>query len=466
MCTTALWLRTLKKLFLTANLSHFHIDELDEQPIPSNLASDNKSVSSFPLTRFLYQPYLERMAAIPPPKVPSTPHNQKRSEGPLPSLVSTLRSDNRDQLISLLSLDPSSNSLNFDDIGDIGNKPLQITHKNRLVFANESLRTLLVYHTLPDPSTRSSTLLKNKNRKGKGGAASSLFTHEETSLGLDRNNPFGIVGTRILFDNHDSYSDSNAENVSPGSFTMTGTGPAGNSQGQGTETIYNPHSQNQMFGDSVYDQRDETDGASVVIYFIHPSPEHIQRVSKAIHAATNGSANNPFAGNSIKSRITKHRIVFLPRINALSKRILTDENVVNKKNVAVHTLDINLIPLEDDVLTCLEMDSTMADCHLNGVPSEHVTHVAQSMRKIQDICGTIPRLQSFGPVGEMVLERTMALRLVEYDPYSKEEVDGQEDNPEIAAGIILDRKIDLVTPLVTPLTYEGLLDDVLKIEAG
>ena len=111
----------------------------------------------------------------------------------------------------------------------------------------------------------------------------------------------------------------------------------------------------------------------------------------------------------------------------------------------------------------------MAECYVEGTPSEHVTHVAHSLRKVQDICGTIPRLQSFGPVGEMVLERTMALRMAEYDPYVKDgegEEDGQEEQPEIRAAIILDRKVDLVTPLMTPLTYEGLLDDVLKIEAG
>ena len=37
---------------------------------------------------------------------------------------------------------------------------------------------------------------------------------------------------------------------------------------------------------------------------------------------------------------------------------------------------------------------------------------------------------------------------------------------DIQAMIILDRRVDLVTPMLTPLTYEGLLDDVLSIESG
>ena len=384
------------------------------------------------------------MPVAPPPKVPPTPHNQKRSEGPLPSLVSTLRSDNRDQLIALLSLDPLSNTLDFDDIG--AESEVQIAHKNRLVFATESLRTLLVYHALSDPSLRSSPLKSKNAKKGKGPG---MFSHVEESLGLLPNNSFGIVGTRVLFSNY-ADENSNADNIASRSLTMTGAG-----QGQGMETIYNPKFQKSLFSSSIDDPRDEDDGASVVIYFIHPSPEHIQAASRAISSASN-------SGN----RILKHRIVFLPRINSLSKRILADEKITKRKDVAVHALDINLVPLEDDVLTCLEMDSTMVDCHVNGLPSEHVTHIAQSLRKIQDVCGTIPRLQSFGEIGEMVLERAMALRLEEFDPYSEDEFDGQEENPEISVGMVLDRKIDLVTPLLTPLTYEGLLDDVLKIEAG
>ena len=73
-----------------------------------------------------------------------------------------------------------------------------------------------------------------------------------------------------------------------------------------------------------------------------------------------------------------------------------DEKITKRKDVAVHALDINLIPIENDVLTCLEMDATMADCYLHSTPSEPITHVAQSLRKVQDVCGTIPRIQSYG----------------------------------------------------------------------
>lgn len=393
-------------------------------------------------------------------KVPSTAHNQKKSEGPLPSLVSTLRSDNRDQLVSLLSLDPLANVLTFDEFKADNPTTIPVSHKTRLVFANESLRSLLIYHTLVDAENKSA-LLKPKAKTPR--KIQSIFTPEEESLGLSPNNPLGIVGTRILLQNTLQNNNGNEENVVPGSFTVPGTG-------HGTETIYNPQRNKSMFSSLMNDVRDETDGASVVIYFIHPTPKHIQAASKAIQSAAYSQKSvphNPFETQSTSTRIMKHRIVFLPRINALSKRILADENITKRKDVSIHALDINLIPIEDDVITCLEMENTMEDCYVNKTPSEHVTHVAQSLRKIQDVCGTIPRVQSYGPLGEMMLERMMSLRLEEYDPYDPEsEEDGQESNPEVKAAIILDRAVDLVTPLITPLTYEGLLDDLLKIDAG
>jgi hypothetical protein len=38
--------------------------------------------------------------------------------------------------------------------------------------------------------------------------------------------------------------------------------------------------------------------------------------------------------------------------------------------------------------------------------------------------------------------------------------------PAVDTLLMLDRDVDLVTPLVTPLTYEGLLDEVVGIDGG
>ena len=40
----------------------------------------------------------------------------------------------------------------------------------------------------------------------------------------------------------------------------------------------------------------------------------------------------------------------------------------------------------------------------------------------------------------------------------------EEMRPEIDAVVFLDRSVDLISPMCTPLTYEALIDEILGIE--
>ena len=141
------------------------------------------------------------------------------------------------------------------------------------------------------------------------------------------------------------------------------------------------------------------------------------------------------------------------------------------------------------------------------------------MADIRNKDGAIGRVLGLGPLATAVIDRAMTLRLEEERLESQAEgdddngedsehpgehvdegmkmmmksnvgVDGVEitansnshgqsaggghgsseatssNNPSIQALLVIDRKIDLVTPMLTPLTYEGLVDDVLQIQVG
>ena len=393
------------------------------------------------------------MVTIPPPKVPSTPHNQKQGEGPLPSLTSTLRADNHEQLVGLISLNLPKNTKGS---------------KQRLIFATETLRALLLYHVLPDPKERGrKSISKKANRNNRRGIR---LTSEEESLGLTAGNNFNIVGTRILCDDNgrDYSSDLKQTNQR---YSTSGN----NSKESASETgaFGNLHGQGHDF------ERDATDEAQVLTYFIHAVPCHVRAVCKHINTCIQSQTihshvSNPFDGNANHeienlTPILQYRIVFLPHMTALAKQILKDEGMFSKGGrnlVSTHVLDIDLIPLDDDVISCLEMPS-FRETHMDGTPSHIVTTVAQSLRKVQHVCGTIGRCLSFGPLGEMVLEKMMALSLDDVALGNDEEGRlSENESGEICALMVLDRKVDLVTPLLTPLTYEGLIDDVLHIDAG
>jgi len=122
-------------------------------------------------------------------------------------------------------------------------------------------------------------------------------------------------------------------------------------------------------------------------------------------------------------------------------------------------------------------------------------------RRGQTDVGVIGRVLGLGPLATAVIDKMMYLRLEEeridaqeeeeeedegYENEDYEEYDqdgeceyyddaastskgrGGDDckQPPIQALLVIDRKIDLVTPMLTPLTYEGLIDKVLQIQVG
>ena len=536
--------------------------------------------------------------------VPSTPHNQKANAnaGPVPNLISTLRCDNRDQLLSLLSLDPHSNDIsisppltpNNNDLdsksgnvstsasaaaGNNNTTVPRVAHRQRLIFATDSMRKLLLYHTLFQPDhhqTNTNKKKKSGNRSGMTKTSFAHLTHDELALGLDAYNPYGIVNTRILFPNNNNSSNTsihpNTEsNQQQQDDRRNNTYTSTTTSMQGTETIYNPAASSPVKNNPSslfnihHDLIQDNDGISTILYFILPLPEHVKAVSKVIqgytHQYNNNNSNNnkksflsssssllsrrgknpnnDLPSSSILNAKIKHRIVFLTRCTKLCTQILYNENIlpspeynndnlsnhtqgststsnaasgtgsnhhnvlVNvQKNIVVHTLDIDLIPIEDDILTLLDSSSVMKDVSsIHGVPSMYVNCVASSIMKIQTIAngmgdstttpenegddvgncgGYIPRIQSFGKVSESILKRCFDLRREEYydvcmssnkdavdlDGYSGGDHHAKSSSGDVQAMMILDRRVDLVTPMLTPLTYEGLLDDVLSIESG
>ena len=98
-----------------------------------------------------------------------------------------------------------------------------------------------------------------------------------------------------------------------------------------------------------------------------------------------------------------------------------------------------------------------------------ITTCARALLKLQDITGKIPRIQSVGTMSEKVLDRFLNQSVDEYLTSPERDQDEEASTPlpdSHIAMMFIDRKIDMVTPMVTPLTYEGLLDEVVGIDTG
>ena len=127
------------------------------------------------------------------------------------------------------------------------------------------------------------------------------------------------------------------------------------------------------------------------------------------------------------------------------------------------------------------------DCYVDE-DSTMLTTVARSLQKLEAAFGTIPHVKAKGPHAAMALQRFLGLkrrRLVrraqglpdddnDDDDEEGENGDGgssgagghQQGAPDIDTLVILDRAVDLVTPLLTPLTYEGVVDEFIGVHNG
>lgn len=152
-----------------------------------------------------------------------------------------------------------------------------------------------------------------------------------------------------------------------------------------------------------------------------------------------------------------YKIIFVPRKLEACDYILENEGVYGY--VETFEWQLHLIPLDSHLLSLERFDSFKSlyiDCDLSIMHS-----IAKSIILIEDIYGTIPVIHGKGEKAEMVWDLFLRLKkAMKLPPRPKETGTG------ISEMIIFDRQNDLITPLCSQLTYEGILDDEVHIRSG
>ncbi len=155
-----------------------------------------------------------------------------------------------------------------------------------------------------------------------------------------------------------------------------------------------------------------------------------------------------------------YHIIFVPRILASCEYVLEREGVIGQ--VKILNWNLNLIPLDEHVLS-LEYPDTARTLLLEGNYS--VLHsVATSLRNLELQFGTIPKIHGKGKFSQMVYDLFVRMK----DAYANElQIKPNElGNGMISEVVLFDRTCDWITPMCSQLTYEGMLDDVFKIQCG
>ena len=211
--------------------------------------------------------------------------------------------------------------------------------------------------------------------------------------------------------------------------------------------------------------------AESVVFLTRSGPVEVQRVAVAVRALVRARGARASA-----------RVAFVPRRTFAAEVALRDAGVLADVTLTEWVLDV--LPLDDDVLTLVAGTGAGGTGAVADV-METVAAVARAVIRLQDAFGPIPLLRGKGRYAKGVIAalarsaredeaaaepRTRAAR-ARNDPTSTTALNGDAmgtgtslgsntmppPRSEIDMLVVIDRAADLVTPLVSPLTFEALL---------
>lgn len=108
----------------------------------------------------------------------------------------------------------------------------------------------------------------------------------------------------------------------------------------------------------------------------------------------------------------------------------------------------------------MELSGSFKEFHLENDPT-CLYQVAQAIHGLQRMYGKIPKVTGRGPAAGKIWELLERL--------NREEEDNKAtpvQSTTIEHLLLLDRSVDLLSPLVTQLTYEGLIDEIFGIKCS
>ncbi|XP_005403153.1 PREDICTED: vacuolar protein sorting-associated protein 33A isoform X2 [Chinchilla lanigera] len=147
-------------------------------------------------------------------------------------------------------------------------------------------------------------------------------------------------------------------------------------------------------------------------------------------------------------------ILFVPRRSLLCEQRLKDLGVLGSF-IHREEYSLDLIPFDGDLLS-MESEGAFKECYLDGDQTS-LYHAAKGLMTLQALYGTIPQIFGKGECARQVAN--MMIRM-------KREFTGSQNSvfPVFDNLLLLDRNVDLLTPLATQLTYEGLIDEIYGIQ--
>jgi hypothetical protein len=419
------------------------------------------------------------------------------------SNLSALWDDNRESVLECFELPPGvigdveATTLNSTTSSSTGSR--SNSWKQHIVFADESISNLILRNVLKDPTEDGISAVAADRKKKKNMMKKKInpFHNQQQQQQQQHGFPpsLNVVSTHILSSTTNATKAALNEeqpsllfdtteistSISPVSIELFST--------SSTKASTARHDSNPFRDD--YDNGTDNDELSQYVFFLRPTTSQTKlvahRIIQQLLSLQNNNKSNAITDYPANNNDTFFRLVFIPYSSALCEHVFWEilspyEDTLfqgsKKHHISITQLHLDLIPLEKDLLS-MELPFLLKDCDVHGTPSSSITAIARAILKLQDLSGNIiPRICGLGPLAESIIDKLFTIRLQEsllendgttttYDePSSQASIDTTTVTPDISALLIIDRKVDLVTPMLTPLTYEGLIDDIIGIDTG
>ncbi len=133
-------------------------------------------------------------------------------------------------------------------------------------------------------------------------------------------------------------------------------------------------------------------------------------------------------------------------------------------DTSIAEFPLYFLPLEKDLLS-LELEDSFADLYLRKDPTPTFL-LARALMLIQQKHGLFPRITGKGDNAKRLADLLARMRqeLIAGEDTSENNKLGLTPSTTIESLIVIDREVDYATPMLTQLTYEGLIDEVVGIQ--
>ncbi|KIY46295.1 Sec1-like protein [Fistulina hepatica ATCC 64428] len=183
-----------------------------------------------------------------------------------------------------------------------------------------------------------------------------------------------------------------------------------------------------------------------IVYLCRPLIKHVKVIADQIKR------------HAKESQVHNYTVFLVPRVSTLVSHILEEEGVLGDVTLAPY--ELQFIPIADDVLS-LEHDAAFKELWVDG-DETIIFDSAQALHTLQLMYGLFPRIVGKGDYAYRL--STLLTRNVPKTANASTPELLLAPSSNIDSLIILDRRVDMITPLLTQLTYEGLIDELIGIK--